>query len=335
MIETEKFLQYLGIPYSALQSIIFGLMLLSFPLGAILVFNSEIGKELNFDFPLNDVNFFIAGINFQAPVNVEVGDIFIIIWIIFMSLFVISFLGPKKTFFQFLSPLMSEGRYSTEKNYLVFIIKWFSIIILVSWAVIGIQDYFGVPTTPPQADNRLIQFLEISIAPITEELGFRVLLIGLPLFLIYSQRASIREFLKTLWQPKDELQIKSSRKPLLLILIVGIFFGLAHIISGEPWSIGKFAQASISGIIIGWVYYNHGLISAILVHWATNYFVISYVFLLSEVNEISVESAFSHSLINTLEIIFVITGVLSAIVLFLNYCIQKNESRKLELNDEI
>ena len=74
---------------------------------------------------------------------------------------------------------------------------------------------------------------------------------------------------------------KISKKIISLIVGVGIFFGVAHIISGEPWSIGKISQAAASGIILGWVYYKYGLLPAILIHWATNYFLLSYVFTVS------------------------------------------------------
>ena len=105
-----------------------------------------------------------------------------------------------------------------------------------------------------------------------------------------------------------------NRRVIGIIIAVGLFFGLAHIISGEPWSEGKFAQAAISGIIIGWVYYRYGLISAVLIHWATNYFIYSYIFFISDLNQISIHNALSHSMIGTLEIILVVTGVLSIVM---------------------
>ena len=116
-----------------------------------------------------------------------------------------------------------------------------------------------------------------------------------------------------------------------IIIAVGLFFGLAHIISGEPWSDGKFAQATISGIIIGWVYYRYGLISAILVHWATNYFIYSYLFFISDLNQISIQNAISHSMIGTLEIILVVTGVISIAMIVINYFNSKNQ-KKLSIN---
>jgi len=74
---------------------------------------------------------------------------------------------------------------------------------------------------------------------------------------------------------------------------------------------------------LGWLYFRYGLISAILVHWATNYFVFSYVNFISQISLISVEDAFSHSLINTMEIIFLISGVLSIGILLTNYFYSK------------
>ena len=117
------------------------------------------------------------------------------------------------------------------------------------------------------------------------------------------------------------------RRAISIIIAVGLFFGLAHIITGEPWSEGKFAQATISGIIIGWVYYRYGLISAILVHWATNYFIYSYIFFISDLNQISIQNVLSHSMIGTLEIILVITGVLSIVMIIINYFNTKNHKK--------
>src|SRR3990172_8276901 len=232
----------LGIPFSALVSVIFGLMILSFPLGAYVVFNSNIEDGVRFDFPINGFDLFPAGIGFEIPIQFELGDVFIGLWCVFVILFSIAMFGPKTNFLKAMSSIMSEGKYESKSNYLVSVIKWFAI----------------------------------------------------------------------------------------LIVVFGIFFGVAHIISGEPWSLGKFAQATASGIIIGWVYFKHGFVSAILVHWSTNYFIFSYVNFLAEINEITVKNAFSHSLTNSLEILFVMTGILSIVLIIVNYLNLKKE-KKLEI----
>jgi hypothetical protein len=94
--------------------------------------------------------------------------------------------------------------------------------------------------------------------------------------------------------------------------------------SGEPWTDGKIIQASLGGIILGWVYFRYGLAAAIILHWATNYFIYSYLFLISEINGISVQNATTHSMIGTFEIILIVSGIISSTMVILNYKNSKN-----------
>ena len=311
MSNLNNILHGIRIPLSALVSLIFGMMILSFPLGAYTIFNSDIGDDIDYSFPLEQFDIFIAGINLGIPFDFEIGDMFIVFWSIFLILFVITFLGPKYNFLKSINFLLNKQKTDSDSNYLINIIKWFSVIVVVSGVINFIQEIFGITTVPPEYTNDLTLFLAITISPITEELGFRVMLIGIPLFLIFAHKSSFRFFFSSLWHPYNNLHIMDHKRAISIIIIVGLFFGLAHIITGEPWSEGKFAQATISGIIIGWVYYRYGLISAILVHWATNYFIYSYIFFISDLNQFSIHNAISHSMIGTLEIILVITGAVS------------------------
>ncbi len=319
MSNLENIIHGVGIPFSALTSVIFGLMIVSFPLGAYAIFNSEIGDDIDYNFPLEKFDMFLAGINLQLPLEYEIGDIFITVWSIFIILFVISFLGPKKNFMKTISDILSNGKNSFSDNYMINIIKWFSILVLISAVITIIQESFGIVTEPPDTANDLILFLQISLAPITEEIGFRLILIGIPLFLIYSHKSSIKFFFKSLWNPYSNLHVYEKRKAIALIIGVGIFFGIAHVISGEPWTDGKILQASIGGIILGWVYFRYGLAAAIILHWATNYFIYSYLFLISEINGISVQNATTHSMIGTFEIILIVSGIISSVMVLLNY----------------
>ena len=151
------------------------------------------------------------------------------------------------------------------------------------------------------------------------------MLIGIPLFALYSNSSSLKYFLKCLWNP-DNLDIYDSKKAIFLIVFVGILFGFAHIAFGESWSEGKFAQAAASGIILGWVYLRYGFVASVLIHWATNYFVFSYANFISQLNSISLESAFSHSLMSSLELLFLVCGALSVSVLFASKFFSKKES---------
>ena len=326
MSSQNRILQGLAIPHTALISVIFFLMILSFPTGMYLVFNSEIGDDITYEYPMGSLSFFLAGIGFEAPVEFELGDGFVVIWCTFLILFTIAIFGPKTNFVTVLQAMITGGKYKIQDNYIVATIKWFSILVIVSAGIIGIQELAGISVEQPEATNQLVQFFDISLAPIIEEIGFRVILIGIPLFALYSQRSSLRTLGKSLWWPWQNLQNVNTKRALIVIVTVGILFGAAHIFSDESWSSGKLAQAIASGIIIGWVYYRYGLVPAILIHWATNYFVYSYGYIVADINQISINNAFSHSLLTTVELILITTGIISVVILALNYVYSKRHT---------
>ena len=323
----NKIYQCIGIPHTALISIILFLMVLSFPIGAYLVFNSEIGDDITYEYPMNDLNVFLAGVGFQVPVEFELGDGFIVLWCLFLILFAVAIFGPKKNFVNVLQSIISAGKYhQLQDSYIITAIKWFSILVVVSGVIISVQEFFGVSVEKIEAPNQLVQFFQLLLAPLIEEIGFRVILIGLPLFALYSYKSSLRLFVKSLWRPSHHLRITDLKKPLLIIIIVGIFFGVSHVITGETWSAGKFAQATVSGLIIGWVYFRYGLAPAILIHWATNYFIYSYAYIVADINKIPVETAFTHSLLYMLELMLIATGIISIVILALNYIFLKKRT---------
>ena len=91
----DKIIRTLFIPYSGLLSVIFGVMILSFPIGAYVMYNSDIGKEINYQYPINGLDLFFGGIGYKVPVSFDMGDAFAISWTIFLILFSVSYFGPE------------------------------------------------------------------------------------------------------------------------------------------------------------------------------------------------------------------------------------------------
>ena len=60
------------------------------------------------------------------------------------------------------------------------------------------------------------------------------------------------------------------------------------------------------------MYYRHGLAPAILVHWAANYFVFSYAYYVALATSTTAAAAFDHSMLQTLEGVFVAAGAIAA-----------------------
>ncbi len=325
MQNSNKLLQSLGIPFTALLSVIFGLFLVSFPIGIYVVFESDVGGDINYDYPVTHLELFTGTDLYYSPTTISIGDVFVVLWVFYAVIFVIATLGPKHGFLKSLSPIISFGNHENKSNYMIGALKWFSILIFVSILINLVQEEFGIVTVPPLDDNDLIQFFYVSLAPLLEEFGFRLILLGIPLFVFYSHKSSVTHFLRCLWIPSN-LEIYDFKKAFFLIIFVGVAFGFAHIAFGDSWSEGKFAQAAAGGIILGWVYLRYGFVASLLIHWATNYFIFSYATFISQLNLISIEDAFSHSLMSSLESLFLISGILSVLILVISKFYSKKPS---------
>ena len=299
------------------MSVLLGLFLVSFPMGIFVVFDTDIGKDVNHELPLSHLDLFASSEFYLSDFPLSMGDAFVVLWAFYLIIFTIALLGPKSNFLQSLSPIISFGNFNSKFNYMIGVTKWFSILILASAVIAFIQEGLGISITPPPSTNDLIQFFYVSLAPLLEEFGFRIILLGIPLFALYAQKSSVKYFFKCLWNP-TQLKIYDYKKAILLIIFIATLFGFAHIAFVDSWSEGKFAQATIAGLILGWVYVRYGFIVCLLIHWATNYFIFSYGSFISQINSISIEDAFNHSLMSSIEILFLAAGIVSVVVLFVS-----------------
>ena len=286
-------------------------------MGIFVIFESDVGGDINYDFPITHLELFEGTSIYQTESDIGIGDVFVVLWILYAVFFVIALLGPKTGFLKSFTSIISLGKYETTSNYMLGVTKWLSILVLVSALINFVQEQFGIVTVPPLDNNDLIQFFYVSLAPLIEEIGFRLILIGIPLFALYSRRSSLKYFLRCIWSPQN-LDIYDSKKAIFLIVFVGVLFGFAHIAFTDSWTEGKFAQATAGGIILGWVYIRFGFVVSLLIHWATNYFIFSYATFISQINSISIQNAFSHSLMSTLEILLLTSGAFSIVMLFIH-----------------
>jgi len=70
---SNRIFQSLGIPYTALLSVVFGLLLASFPIGIFVVFDSDIGDDINFDYPITHLTLFDGTDLYQSDIGVSIG----------------------------------------------------------------------------------------------------------------------------------------------------------------------------------------------------------------------------------------------------------------------
>lgn len=321
----------LAVPHSAMVSVIFGMMALSFPLGAYVVFSPDApgGGIVDHGYPIGELGLFVAGLGVEVPAaGLSLGDAFTSLWCAYAALFAVAALGPCRGLYAELSSAMGHagaraaGGAPGSENYMHAAVRWFAVLVLASAAITALQAHAGIPTGPPPAGDDLLRFFEVAKAPLVEEVGFRVALVGVPLFLACAGEASARSLARALWHPHRHLPRTARTRRAAAALIAGsaAFFGVAHVLSGEPWGAGKLAQAAASGAILGWVYYRHGLAPAILVHWAANYFVFSYAYYAAlATSAATAAAAFDHPLLRTLEGVFVAAGAIAAALMALGW----------------
>ena len=329
----------LAVPHSAMVSVIFGMMALSFPLGAYVVFSpfAPGGGMVDHGYPLGSLGLFAAGLGVEVPAaGLRLGDAFTALWCAYAAIFAVSALGPCRGLYAELSSAMGHAGARTaaagggaggpgegppvSENYMHAAVRWFAILVLASAAIAAVQSHAGLPAAePPAGGDEMLRFFEVAKAPLVEEIGFRVALIGVPLFLACAGGASVRSLARALWHPHRHLPRgpRTRRTAAALVAGTAVFFGVAHVLSGEPWGAGKLAQATASGVILGWVYYRHGLAPAILVHWAANYFVFSYAYYAALATSTTAAAAFDHPMLRTLEGVFVAAGAIALALIIL------------------
>lgn len=138
----------------------------------------------------------------------------------------------------------------------------------------------GVKTGELNFTDPAVEYLEVAYAPIKEEIGFRLTFIGVFAVLAFYIRAKElnSEVLKGLIYPiklKYKLsgeEIRSFERDLwTFIIISSVVFGVLHYLSGSGWEIGKIPLATISGVLLGFLYIYYGFPSCVFSHWIFNY----------------------------------------------------------------
>ncbi|MEM1986042.1 MAG: CPBP family intramembrane glutamic endopeptidase [Nitrososphaeria archaeon] len=290
-------------------------MMISFVIGPYIVFNSSFGSEISGK--VSEFYIFFIGLIF--PFKAQMRILFILEWIIYLSTFTLLAISGKKSL-----QMMFKNKFSIIEplsNNLTASISIFSITVIIVLIIDWLQYNIGIETgsLPPMNPAELLCI--ISHAPLSEEIGFRLSIIGLfslVLLKVWRRGISFVEYLiapiPTIEKKIENVEEKRRIEQTIflpLIFISGIIFGLAHIMPSSVWSIGKATEAAIAGIMLGiaYAYYNIGV--AILIHWAFNYY--------SNVIYIFEENIYSIGLSNTLDIIIIAIGIILITKILIRY----------------
>ena len=283
-----------------------------------------------------------AVLSLPIPIHTNMGNLFGIIWLIFVLCFVAAWCS-RGGFLKHLRNVLKEPVLSGKANFLFVMPLIGSSLLYASLLIQQFQATQGVQTGnlafPPQTSPYII-LINLAYAPINEELAFRITSIGVPvaIFLLYLYRkdkklAGVTNRLKfvliTMASPehaKSMLGYKNvsergylrgiSALEWILILITSTAFGLAHYLLGGGWEIGKVSTALLAGLVFGVMFVAYGAYAAILLHWYFDYF-----FTIVSLAE-STYGGFFHAFSNATDVINLIGGQTVLVVLLLIWALR-------------
>ncbi len=240
------------------------------------------------DFPVL-LLFIIIG--FYVPANI--GAAFAFIWIIFVLCFVAAWKW-RESFHSAVTKSFSRPLRNVFNNFLFVMPLLSSMILVAVTIIISLQNFVGFPTgavQPQPGEPAQEFFLNLAYAPLTEELGFRLIPLGIfTAAIVFSARFrthanGLRLFIASFIYPEGAKRMVGlrnvtdhgfwhgiSRGEWAMILITSAIFAYAHIVTGVGWETGKITSVFVQALFFGTAYIAYGFGAPILLHWFFNYY---------------------------------------------------------------
>ncbi|MDA4132423.1 MAG: CPBP family glutamic-type intramembrane protease, partial [Thaumarchaeota archaeon] len=274
-----------GIVYAAIIAFTVVLLVLSIPFGVYAVFFTHLSTTYTYQNLIAYFPIYIGLLEFSLPLRPSFGLLFLSLTALYAVFLVVAGLqggGLRRA----VNEACEEGPRALLRNPLSATTMILGATLLATVVLDLFQTSVGVQTGGLSGDSFLL-FLDLTISPLIEEVGFRFFLIGVPVFVLVllATRPSARKLVKTLWRPSaaweegalpgaGQLRVPSDTLKnfaIFLIAVSSILFGLAHYLSGAGWDIGKVSEAALDGVALGYLYVRYGLHASILFHWAVDY----------------------------------------------------------------
>jgi len=243
----------------------------------------------------------IFGVDTGINVNISVGLFFLSLWFVFLVCFIIASV-VREDFFVSLEKFNKGSVVAAFRNYLLFMPLVASFSFVSALVIELFLEGVGVPVDAPPVSGdgssefrAFMRFLSISYAPVIEEIGFRIIPIGVFLVFYLSvlrKQAMMRQVNRCSWKALvvapffpdkakrdcglktvDEFGVRGgiSYAEWVMIVIAAFVFGFAHF-PLSYWGPGKFVSATVIGLVLGVVYLAYGFVAPVLLHWFFNYY---------------------------------------------------------------
>lgn len=259
--------------FSALLGFTIVLIAFSFPAGAYSVFSGRLSQNVTYNSAVQPYFWIGPAIAF-APFEISAGAIFAVFTVIYLLLFLYA-VQQKEHFWSALRLAFGRGFDVLMSSPFVVIIVSIGFLNFTSSIIDLLVTSTGAPIGGPTGDP-LSLLLGFTYAPLVEEFGFRVLLIGTVAFILSFGRPW-RTALTAFWRPSKAMEGLAVGSGASVIIwaatsFSAVTFGACHVLCGSSWDIGKLPEAIYGGFVLGYLYVRYGFHVAVLTHWGVDYF---------------------------------------------------------------
>jgi hypothetical protein len=217
------------------------------------------------------------------PIQVTYGAAFLAVLAIYVAMFILAVFQGRSLPYAVKSGLKNGiGEFLSNRALLTLVAIGF--LVFTAAMIDEFVSAVGPPIGNPfSGGNSLVTFIGFTLAPLREEFGFRVLLIGLAALIVTLPRpessalTTLKSALRTLWRPSVAYEgIGNNTFTLVVIWAAGALsagtFGACHVAcGGGGWDIGKLPEAIYGGIVLAYLYIRYGFHVAVLAHWGIDY----------------------------------------------------------------
>jgi hypothetical protein len=252
------------------------LVVLSFPAGLYAVFHGGLSTQYGYG-SLVTTYLWLGPVPEAIPIMVPIGALFGVLTLVYAAMFLYGFS-------QELRPLaamreaLTTGVGALMKSPFIVILVSIGFISFTAVVVSVVSQAVAGPVGNPFATaDPLVELGSLTFAPLREEVGFRLVLVGVVAFVLSIGRP-FREALKSLWRPSAAYEglVVGGATSIIIWLAMGASaatFGVCHVTcgGGSGWNWSKLPEATWGGLVLGYVYVKYGLHVAVLTHWGVDY----------------------------------------------------------------
>jgi len=257
------------------------LVILSFPAGVYTVFYTHLSNSTTAA-SLGTPYLWVGPLAFLFPFQVSLGSVFLAVTAIYAAMFALA-LGQGRGALATTTAALRKGVGEFLSNNAFVTLVGIGFFVYTAIIIDDVVSGFGAPIGNPFGGlDPLRAFVSLTLAPLREEFGFRVLIIGLMAFVVSFWRSK-GVAAKALWRPSVVYE-GVGRDTFALVMIgvtwaaSSVVFGACHVVCGGGWDLGKLPEAIYGGVVLGYLYIRYGFHVAVLGHWGIDYLASVYAF---------------------------------------------------------